>query len=123
MNRKQILFAFIALAFLSGAVAIYLQKSAPVTALPSSGSTMTSQAPVPPPGAAVRMEVAKYLAAHIAEVSPIKSDKKLLVTKTTVYEGKGTVQYGDGSAAYTADFTYQVDSQGKISFPTFVVRK
>jgi hypothetical protein len=44
------------------------------------------------------------------------------VTEIMAGDGKGVVSYEDGHVAHTADFTYSIDANGRISMNSFTVR-
>ena len=71
------------------------------------------------------MSIENYVKTDISTLSPIKEvlGGKFYVTKIETHGGSGTVEYEDGHNAYTADFTYTINDEGKSSIETFVLRK
>lgn len=67
--------------------------------------------------------VIEYVRDNISELSPQKEvlGGTFFVTKITVDNGTGTVEYEDGHNAFTADFTYTKDSAGAPLISTFVL--
>lgn len=71
------------------------------------------------------MDIETYVKTAISDLSPIKETVggKFYVTSIETNNGKGVVSYEDGHNAYTADFTYSVNAEGKPTIVDFIVRK
>jgi len=71
------------------------------------------------------MDIQSYIKSDITNLSSIKASLggTFYVTKVETQNGKGVVEYEDGHNAYTADFKYTVDENGKPNVTSFVVRK
>ncbi len=65
--------------------------------------------------------VESYVKGNISELSPVKASLggTFYVTAFSLQDKKGTVEYEDGHNAYTADFTYSIDKEGKVSIKDF----
>lgn len=70
------------------------------------------------------MDIETYVKQNIRTLSPLKETVggTFYVTEIESDGGTGTVEYEDGHNAYTADFTYIVDANGKPTIDTFVIR-
>jgi hypothetical protein len=66
-----------------------------------------------------------YVRSNISSLSP---DKEVLggtfyITDIEAHGGTGTVSYEDGHVNYTADFTYTIDQNGKVTITSFKTRE
>jgi prepilin-type processing-associated H-X9-DG protein len=48
---------------------------------------------------------------------------KFYITALEAHGGAGTVSYEDGHVAYTADFKYSINENGKIKISEFKIRE
>lgn len=70
------------------------------------------------------MAIEDYVRLNISLLSPVKEQLggTFYVTSIETHGGTGTVSYEDGHNAYTADFTYTVDDDGRPAVASFKVR-
>lgn len=66
-----------------------------------------------------------YIRKNISSLSPEKEVLRgtFYVTTIEAHGSSGTVSYEDGHVAYTADFTYTIDPNGKVTITSFKTRK
>lgn len=71
------------------------------------------------------MDIEAYVRQNISVLSPAPEELggTFFVTKISTKNGSGTVEYEDGHNAYTADFTYESDAEGKPVVRSFIVRQ
>ena len=71
------------------------------------------------------MDIESYVRNSISELSPVKEQLggTFYVTSIETHGGTGIVSYEDGHNAYTADFTYTIDEEGKPTIDSFIVRE
>lgn len=71
------------------------------------------------------MDIEAYVTRNISTISPVKEQLggTFYVTSIESNEDQGIVEYEDGHNAYTADFTYTIEDNGKPSLVSFTVRE
>lgn len=134
MNAKQILATLLIVATLGFIVTFYVKKSSQAYVLPTANKTGTpagtavsskTTTKAPPVGA---VAISKYIYGNIADISSVTptTGQKLAVTRIVFKDGntgEGTVEFGDGTKQYVADFSYLVSAAGKTTLRSFVIRK
>jgi hypothetical protein len=73
---------------------------------------------------ATGMSIETYVRENISDLSPEPATMggTFFVTDIEAQNGTGNVSYEDGHNAYTADFKYEIDVNGKITITSFVLR-
>lgn len=109
---KNIILGIAAVAAIIVAWFFFFQQ--PASAPTPASQTSTDQA----------MTIEDYVRQNISVLSPEKEvlGGTFYVTNIEAHGGAGTVSYEDGHVAYTADFTYSIDAQGRPSVQSFIVR-
>lgn len=74
--------------------------------------------------AARYMDIESYVRNSITDISPVRATMggTFYVTSISAQNGVGVVSYEDGHSAYTADFTYNVNSLGQPGIISFTIR-
>ncbi len=117
MNKPII--ALIAVVIAVGVAAFYFgYKDGGTAANPAAGGTVQE-------GSTRYMDINAYVQNNISTLSPVKEQVggTFYVTKIATADGSGVVEYEDGHNAYTADFSYVIEEDGKPTVSSFVVRE
>ncbi len=109
----------VAVLFVAGAAWWLIMEPGSKTSIPNTNNATTT------PNEARYMDIESYVRTSISTLSPEPEvlGGTFYVTKIETSASTGTVEYEDGHNAYTADFNYTTDAEGKPTVTSFTVRE
>lgn len=117
-TTQTILGTLIVIGFVMGALFLYERSERNQT------EEDTTVVPETPANETPKESIEEYVTKNISTLStkPEQLGGTFYVTSIQATDGSGVVSYEDGHNAYTADFTYSINTSGNLSIDTFVIR-